>query len=216
MAFRSSDSASEQGGDGIVTVTAPTGITDGDILVLVAHTYGGDPAGCTGFTPVASREVTGDDTLVLFWKRAASESGDYNVVYSGGNDCEAWIGCYSGRLASGNPVDVYSDTLYQTSNTTVRAAGMTIATANSDIIWGGFCYSDPLTLTKPAAFTLRDSEVGSSVLTCGDLLNQSAGATGNQDGTAGGAVDVYKHAFMVALKPALPVGGGNYVMVVKT
>lgn len=206
MAFRASDSASEIGGDGIVVVTAPAGIANGDILVCVAHTYGGVSLGCSGFAQVFTRDVTAEDTMAVFWKRAASESGNYNVVANSGADIEAWMGCYSGRLADGNPVDVYSDTAYQTSNTTVRAAGMTIATAASDVIWGGFCYADPLTLAVPGGFTLRDSEVGSSVLTCADLVNQAAGATGNKDGTAGGAVDVYKHAMMIALKPAVAEG----------
>lgn len=96
------------------TVTAPAGISNGDILLLVAVTYNGSgtaptPSPPAGFTAapgstgglLVSAAITGGDNMCLFaWtKVAASESGNYSVTQAVGSS-DYWMGDYTGGNSS--------------------------------------------------------------------------------------------------------------------
>ncbi len=96
------------------TVTAPAGITNGDILLLVAVTFNASgtaptPSPPAGFTAapgstgglLVSAAVTGGDNMRLFaWtKVAASESGNYSVTQAVGSS-DYWMGDYTGGNSS--------------------------------------------------------------------------------------------------------------------
>jgi len=187
-------------------VSAPAGIADGDILVCSGLSYRGAGAGAftwpSGFTEIGQRTVGTGYKIGLAWKRCSSESGTYTVAGASVEAIIGIVGAYRGRLASDSPVDVTSDTTYTTSNTTVRAAAATIATAGSDLIWVGFgYYSDADELTVPSGMTARaDVFDGYECLAQADLLAQGAGTTGDKDGAMAHSTTV-KHAYMVALKP---------------
>jgi hypothetical protein len=199
-----------------VIVTAPASILDGDILVLGGFGYksAGGPGAFTypsGFAEWATR-ANGNFRWGIAWKRAASETGNYTFAAASATEIGAGIAVYRGRLASGDPADCISNTAYNTADVNVRAATMTIATAGSDVVWAGFCYDAPGTLLCPTGFTSRASVDTYDSLEMADLLNQAAGATGDKDGTAGATVSTSKHAFMVALKPALAIPPSRRLM----
>lgn len=202
----------------ISNVNNAWGIAVGDIIVLLADsikTGGGQGnIACADFTLVASETTATIGRTCILLKRAVSAdvnpSGTVTYTISSSTAEYIWatMAAWRGRLASGDPVDVVSDTAYITNNAVVRAVSMTIGTAGSDVIWGGFSVSDPVTLAAPGGMASRvsyDNAPDGLSLELADLLNQSAGATGDKDGTAGSAATI-KHAFMMALKPALASG----------
>lgn len=190
-----------------VTVTAPSGIADDDILIcaLLQYKSGGGTTFTwpSGFTEIYQRQATTNFRAGIAWKRASSESGDYTITASDTGDLIGIVSAYSGRIASGSPVDVGSDTSYTTNDANVRGAGVTIATAGSDLLWCGFSYrSDQNDLSVPSGMNSRaDVHDGYECFALADLLDQSTGASGDKDGTLGD-VTTTKHAFLVALKPA--------------
>lgn len=216
MSFRSSDGGSVYSETvRTLTITAPAGITDGDILVAVvwAWEYRGlvtDLSLPNGW----ATWYTGDFGKYygkIAWKRASSESGDYTFTVNAGNSLFIFgqIAAFSGRVASGDPLDVGSNTAYITNNATVRGAGVTIATAGSDLVYVGFAETNgSASLATPSGMTSRRSDDWSGDYTAmetASLDNQSTGATGDKDGTANAATAT-KHAFLVALKPAVVSG----------
>lgn len=218
MAFR--DSAHNSAASTSVAIASSSlDIEDDDILLAFAAYWRdgvewGDFNFPSGFTVLETASLLSGGTCKIGWKRADTESGDYTFSNDYADEIYAQIASISGRLASGDPVDVKSNTLYQTSNTTVRAAGVTITTTGSDLIYCGLCSPDGTPeLAAPSGMTSRDSydiaALGVS-MELASLDNQSAGATGDKDGTAAAATR-WKHAFLVALKPAAaPSGNPHY------
>lgn len=211
MAFRSATALTEIEYSGSCSVSVPSGVQDDDIIILFAFgrraSVGriGSFTWPTGFTEIASCVIASYRRVGVAWKRASSESGSYTVSVSAAS--ESWLAAlaYSGRAASGSPVDVYSDTAYTTNNTTIRAASMTTTEDGDDILWLGFADNSTTTIAGPSGMNARvdmESAKESYCFSVCDLLNQSAGATGDKDGTAGSATTL-KHAFMVALLPPL-------------
>lgn len=71
------------GTTGNITITPPSGIQDGDILLLVVGMYSTTPSGVTvsGFTAIASEAVsTSTSSTKSFYKVASSESGNYTIA----------------------------------------------------------------------------------------------------------------------------------------
>ena len=125
----------------------------------------------------------------------------------------AHVSVFSGRVASGDPLDVGSNTGYTTSNTIVRAAGVTIATSGSDLIYCGMAETNgSASLSEPSGMTSRRSDDWTgdwTAMETASLDNQSTGATGDKDGTANTACTI-KHAFLIALKPEAAGGNPHY------
>lgn len=214
MAFRSATALTEIEYSGSCSVSVPSGVQDDDIIILFAFGRRTSLGGIgsftwpTGFTEIASRVISTYRRVGVAWKLASSESGSYTVSVSGAS--QSWLAAlaYSGRAASGSPVDVYSDTAYTTNNTTIRAASMTTTEDGDDILWLGFADDPMTTIAGPSGMNARvdvESAKSSATWAVSDLLDQSAGATGDKDGTAGTAT-VQKHAFMVGLKPVVVNG----------
>lgn len=192
------------------TVTAPENIANGDILVAFAFSV--DNAAYKAITPPSGFASWGSHEITqttyrhdeVFWKRAASESGNY--AFTAGNDCDyllVSIVVLRGCLASGDPLDVISNTEYVTSNTTIRAASMT-TTAEGAQVWMARLRTSPNTITKPAAFTVASETTTEfwRLLTAYrlDSSGQTWGETSVQDGT--GAESTSKHAMMVSVTAA--------------
>jgi len=211
MAFVSASANAASSGS--VVVTAPASMANGDILVCFICGWNSTPPGAitaTGFALWYERACA-NYRVGIGYKRASGESGDYTFSVASAVEIQAGISVYRGRMASGDPLDVGSDTPYTTSDTIVRGAGITIATAGSDLVWAGFSYGDPLTLTCPGGMNSRVSNDALSSIEMADLENQGAAPTGDKDGAAGSTpITVNKHAFLVALKPAAAAGNPHY------
>ncbi len=188
---------------GSITLTAPAGIANDDILVMAVYYFGTTCTLPTGFETNRTNKAVGSDTIAIAWKRAAYESGDYVITHD--NDA---LGCASltvvrGCKTSDSPLNVaVSNTEYLTSDTTIRAAAIS-PTVEVALIWAAYNYGPAITV--PSGYTeVSNILFDSNRLAVAYKLAVSAGSTGNVDGTAAGASD-WKHAFMYALEPS---GGG--------
>jgi hypothetical protein len=135
------------------------------------------------------------------WKRAASESGNYQWTNLPSGYKYTVIGLFRGCATTGDPANVAcSNTTYTTSNTTIRAAGITTDDACALVWVGGIQVNG--TITKPTNFTKADNEndPGYYDLLLGYRLAVAAGATGDVDGVSS-ASTTSKHGFLIALEP---------------
>lgn len=186
-----------------VTVTAPAGIRDGDILIAHVASYRSTsavPSAITlaGFT-WTTRTTSTYYVSAVGWKRAAAESGNYTFTSANATQMAASIAVFRGRLAVGTPCAIVN-TAYITSNTNCRAATST-AVEGDDYARGYFYYSATTqTLTLPANHTDAGYQQVTSImaerLCC--ITNVAAGATGTIDSVMGTA-GVIKHAYTVQL-----------------
>ena len=218
MAFRSSQSAQTASSVASITVTAPAGIADDDILVgsvtcdssIVTYT----PP--TGFGDVGDGRVanTGDAAASqVFWKRAASESGNYQFTLSGtSTECVAFVAAYSGRVTSGSPIDGHNFLDDDTGGSSPRSFpvnAITTTVDGADIIYIGFTdgfssgswtWAPP---TSPGTFTEREDVTNASWCsgTLADYVQTTAGSTGTVTGVATGGSNAGGAAFLFALQP---------------
>lgn len=92
-----------------VVATAPTGIQDDDILLMIVSL---DDDGVvntvtsTGFTELDDYNLSGSHKQTILWKRASSESGNYTVNWTDSQDGVVSIVRISGATNSGSPIDV--------------------------------------------------------------------------------------------------------------
>ena len=215
MAFRSS-SGTTYATRTSTTITAPTGITDDDILVLVAltadFTEAPDPTPPTGFTLLTSTnifEYALDMEVRVYWKLAASESGNYTFTNSSCSTQGVML-VFSGRDTT-DPFGALETTNTGTGQTTT-ATGLTTAADDSDILFVGSDFFDnsnnltPPTGTTPT-FTERFDNSAASLYAATGIL-ATAGATGNKSHSNknGNGTSPFAAHFL-ALKPAgaLPI-----------
>jgi hypothetical protein len=223
IAFRSEAHTSYLASQTNTTVTKPAGVVDGDIMVMtlaVASSVLTDievaditpPAGWTtiGTSTVQTQSGGGfHGRLSVWWKRASSEGSSYAFTHSTMNS-QLMIAAYSGCLASGSPVDVFSQNNAITGNAT--GTGVTTTVANTKLIWTGHNWDASGTLTPPTGMTERLD----SLVYYADQDIASAGATGNRTQTQ--ASSAVWQAYLIALKPAgvtaytLAAAAGTYAL----
>lgn len=93
------------------TIPAPTTILDNDILLLVMafDSVIGALVLPTGFTSLTDpvqgkRQSANACTMVVAWKRASSESGDYVVSWGGNEKVYSWLGAFKDVLPGEDPI----------------------------------------------------------------------------------------------------------------
>jgi len=178
IAFESYDTAA---GTTSLTFDPPSGIQDGDILLMLVGTantaeLGNLPAGFTRFAQV----INTNGASFFAWKRASSESGTYLV------DGLATLsrGClmrFSGCIASGNPINVSASRA--NASTARGTAGITTTVVDTMIVSAVHLVSnfdvtlwtadDPATLTEKFHSGTTGIAVSAAV-----ELKATAGATG--------------------------------------
>lgn len=198
-------------------VTKPTGTADNDIMFTLIKRIGTtDPNSVpSGWTLVTTRrDLAGGSSFWLYWKLAASEGTDYTWGWAAAARLGITVYTYRGGFDTADPIDVVSDTAYVTSNTTVRAATMTVTAANSVLLFfGGINQSSSITYTAPTVPASMTEDVDQYSdqsrfgRTVASLVWTGSGATGDMDATASGTT-VDKHAFAVALNPAAASSSG--------
>jgi hypothetical protein len=190
------------------TLTAPTGITNGDVLILAFFIgASGTPPTPTlpaGFTviqgPTTQNDGSFQGTRRLAWKIASGESGSYSITHSAGSS-QAVMLCVQ-NAASSTPVSSSNGG----SGFTTTATGITTAIDQSLIIflvhnWALYGSGAVPTGTTPVFTEQLDSATSLFYVATGTL--GTAGATGDktQANGNGGAGDQWG-AFLVG------VGGG--------
>ena len=196
------------------TVDAPVGTVDGDILLaevlaVRSTTVSGDivitpPAGWTQIGSNTEGDAGGyKGKLFVYWKRASGEGSSYvfsHIGSAGDLITQIMVSAYSGGIASGDPVDVFSSNSAGTGST-LTATGVTTTSANTKLVLLGHNWDGTGTLTAPTGMTERFDGVVYSA----DEDWATAGATGNRTQTL--ASSGPWAGFLVALKPV--AGGGG-------
>ena len=153
--------------------------------------------------------------LYVYWKRAASEGSSYVFSHTGSFGdltTQVYVAAYSGCIATGDPVDVFSQNGASTGSTATYT-GVTTTVASTKLVLLGHNWDGTGTLTPPTGTTERFDGVVYSA----DEDRASAGATGDRTQTL--ASSAPWGAFFVALKPAagtgvytLPAVAGSYAI----
>lgn len=200
IAYRSGNTAGNATGTNL-TVTAPTGIANDDILIAVLYREGGAWTPPAGWTQVGAdiADSGANMTLAAYYKRAASESGNYTFNLSSSVWRIAAMACYSGCITSGSPIDV-SATKNDTLNP-VLAATITTTNANEMCVVGMGNYDSTDITVGTSGYTQRDQLGGCEWW---EILQASAGASGAK--TFSSNTSAHWATIHLALLPA--VAGG--------
>lgn len=196
-------------------ITAPTGIVDGDVLILM-FIAGATPTPPTptlpaGFTLIqGGSSVTDVDgftvTRYLAWKLAASESGSYTVTHAAGSS-QGLIVCVSGGDPSATPLSTNAGSLVggdafaiAPSLTTTRDHTFVLVLAHN---WDLYGTATPPSGTTPT-WTERYDDATSLIYAASGVLSP-AGATGATSvPTLSVAGTSRWGAFQVAVQPPTP------------
>jgi hypothetical protein len=136
-----------------VVVTAPSGVTSGDLLIAAVSTDGTSsttlaaPAGWT----LLDRGIdsTGQVTLGVWYKIAgASEPGTYTFTWTGNQQAYGWIMRFTGHNPS-TPINASSFTAGSTTSSTPPSPTVTTTVANTMIIRIGAFDRSYITVDSP-------------------------------------------------------------------
>lgn len=201
------------------TLTAPSGIQDGDLLVIIFDIGGAPPPTPTppaGFSALPSFSspipmITGGFTVNMYawYKFASSESGNYTITHSS-TDSQGYLVAISGA----DPTTPFSPN--PTTNTgagsTTTATGLTTPRDNSLIMFVSSDWGDTANnLTGPTGstptFTKRmGSTLQSGILYVSDGVLGTAGATGNKSITNNSAGGNPWSGALISIQPPLTPG----------
>lgn len=203
------------------TVTKPTGTADNDIMFAVGKIPAVEAVTAPSGWSTAPFPLTDDDATLgvrffLYYKVAASEGATYAWTWTtvGRGGCS--IVTFRSDFNTASPIDVTSNTSYETSDTTARAASMTTAAANEAIILfavdhtalgGNQCSTYPALTTFTEHLDTIDTGTSRFGRCVASGVWSSSGSTGDMDVTLANSL-ASKHAFAVALNPA--AGGVNF------
>lgn len=193
------------------TITAPTGIQNGDILILAFVMGNASPPTATlpsGFTSLSGpTTVTRDSFSVsrhLAWKLASSESGDYTVTHSA-TASQGVIICVSGAanttpVFSSNEAEGYAGG----SGSTTTATGITTPSNNSLVAFIAHNWQLYGSASAPAGSTPTFTErldAGTSIMYAATGVLATAGATGDKTHGNGNGVEDPWGVFLVSVGP---------------
>jgi hypothetical protein len=169
--FRSVSSAVMGNGPAsTITITAPAGIQDGDILV--AYLSGGYDVATPALAGWTEKVHGGDGNyggaIHVLWKRASSESGNY--VFTNIDHGAAVVGAiaaFSGAIASGDPIDAIQVYYNTTSSTTVATTSTTTTSANTLVLFWENCYDGTVSGWTGGGLTWTERQDGAPELQLG-------------------------------------------------
>lgn len=206
VAFRSASAATAAAS--AVTVTAPAGIVNNDLLLAVMGVANGGTSWAqpAGFTELFDTGLGGGGiplTYAAAWKLASGESGDYTFTAAAGNPAVAAILVFSGVALTGAVDDNDAATItIAASPRTYTCPASTTTVADCLIVRVAFGANSYTSSTGPAAYTERadqasgDGQIGVAAYTI-DTNQASIGTTGTADitvtagGTTGGAAATF-------------------------
>ena len=227
IAFRSKNSAYDadvvSGND--LTITAPAGITDDDLLIAylridnvadeTVEPFCTAPAGWTTQTALTQTETLGRGSAsAIFTKKAASESGNYAFTNDFVNDREmgGFILVYSG-VDTVTAIDLTPTSAhyqFQENDPTPTPPPIITVTDNVTVlIFAGCTNASAVTsVTQPSGYTERHEMIDSRATCSGaEKLVASAGTeTPGAVTFVNGGAGTESHGSIIALRPA--VAGG--------
>lgn len=197
------DSASSNSG-----LVSKSTVNDDDILfAVVMHETEYANSVPSGWTSLGQNTTGALGDVELFWKKASSEPASWTWGFPSANKLRVLVVAFRDGFDLINPIDVVSNTAYVTNDAICRAASMSVAAANSPIIYFGSLKRTIATTYTPPTVPSTMTEHYDNGSISPDFFNEVAsviwsgsGATGNIDGTMSVSLTT-KHAFAVALKP---------------
>jgi len=151
----------------------------------------------SGWTMVRQDNIGGTAKNILYYRVAsASEPDSYRWTFGKPQQASGGIMDYAG-VDTGSPIDAHSG--QYNSGTTATAPSVNLNTAGAKVVYV-VATASQTSVNPPSGFTTRYSAgvPGAVMSFTADKSFSSAGATGNQDGTAGTS----NVAVLVALRPA--------------
>lgn len=215
------------------TITAPSGITNGDLLVAVLHIGDGSALPALTVTPPSGwAAVTNSPSAIdksdpyttaihVFYKVASGEAGNYTFSHSSA-DTEGYMYRLTGADTS-TPIDVTpaaSQCASGANGSVTNYAAITTVTNGAFVIlceamWDSGAGSDTVTGSNPTIAVRRSG--GNSWI--GDGLQTTAGTTTartrtNGNGPSTGSINSPWASLVVPIRPA--TGGGNTTLTANT
>lgn len=201
IAYRAGSTAGNSGG-GNISISKPSGVVDGDILLALTYREDGAWTLPAGWAWVSAEQVnsTGEAWIRVAWKRASSEGSSYTFTKSG----SAWrivtMGAWSGCATSGDPFE--AATGYTESLAVVKATSITTTVADTMCVACAASYSGDNIGVSSSGYTQR-AELGGCELF--EKAKAATGATGTISfGTVSGSDWASVH---LALLPAAAASG---------
>lgn len=213
------DASSDLSSNTTTTCSKPSGTADNDIMFaivkrLTANSWSTVP---TGWSLAATDDDAGSTTSHdLYYRVASSEGTSYSWIQSGASRTGCSIYTWRDDFDTADPIDVVSNTSYETNDTNVRGASMTTSAANEVLLFFGLSHASSSQTFSPATVpaTFSENADGGSTdsrffRTAASVVWSGSGATGTMDATLS-ASNQSKHAFVVALNPASAGAAPNF------
>lgn len=214
MAITARASGTGSGGSGsatTATVTRPSGVASGDVLIAVVSINGNKTPTAGDFTQLLSSGDANHTSWIGYRVAGGSEPASYNICsWTGADAYGAAVATYVG-VDNTTPADAATPAYTTGSSTTITCSSITTAT---DLAWALACATDDsatATFTAtPGGYTDRVQKTGGSgrAAAIADKEITPAGATGTVTYTI--SVGVPWRGTHVALRPAA-AGGASIV-----
>lgn len=195
-AYRSS-TANQADSTATVTITKPTGVVDGDLLVAVinlhvfsgAPTVSAAPSGWTLLSPSPLITATNICRSYVYWKVAASEGTSWSWTLSG-SGFFAWV-CVAVQDPGGaTPIADGQGQVDADGNTSATAPSVTTTATDNLLMYIHARKTTTADLTAPSGFTVRagarNGSTDAYVAAATKAPAGAVGATGTVSGTTGG------------------------------
>lgn len=205
IAYRSAESKLRTSGPTSATVSRPSGVVDGDVLLTFIAIESDKTITTvpTGWTLIRSRSTTtlgsGGCKLHAYYKVASAEASSYTWGTSGGTDWAVVVLAYTG-VDNVAPVDVSGDEQSDDANdTSVRAPSITTTVTNTLLItahganptsYGPVDFSTPSSMSsRKQASPDGSGGLAAAAVAVFDQAVAAAGATGAKTSNLSGASD---------------------------
>jgi hypothetical protein len=201
ITLRSVSTANNASGATSLTINAPAGITNGDVLVAQVTVRGATTTITppSGWSLIRRDNTTGSMGVALYYKVVAgTQSTSFGWTFNSQRQASGGIAAYAG-VDNATPIDASSGR-YNDSTATITASSVTATVPNDRLVFFASVTTNA-SVTFPSGMT-RQWNVSTSDTTSAmaDQPLSSAGATGDRVATSG--VNNSNIAQLVALKPA--------------
>lgn len=193
-----------------ITVTKPTGLADGDFVVISLALNGGSlSAAPTGFTLIFSQITQANPRQYVYGKYITSAAGEGAWTFTATSVTKTAIAqAYIGVDAT-QSLDVAAQTASNSTGSNVMTVpSVTTVTPGAWLIYAGALNSSSATLTPPTGMTETLETAGIKKQSLNRETIAAAGATGTRAAVASSATLAWA-AGMFALRPAGASAGGT-------
>lgn len=179
------------------TITKPSGVVDGDILLYVGTSTSSYPT-ISGFINLAQQAWFGGTYYTtIAYKVASGEGASYTSSSVATSD--GAIFAFSGGNVS-NPIDITSSLVEYATTAAVRGTSVTTTSDHTRLVQLASDRDTPTSFTAASGLTNRATTSGSFWSQyCADVEQVAAGASGNKDATQSGTDSFGGVSLLVAL-----------------